>query len=406
MKRKKILFLVIHFFLLAIISWYSLGCALKKGAVTGEEARYERLSDRAYRHMENQKYEKAARLYSKTMTMADDPYIAYNLAKAYARLDQEDSFWQAMEEAVKRGFELAYEIEEEPAFRKYRSDPQLQQIIAEVKHNQKENCYALRESAIIPSIESAPSFSSLEVLEKAFEEEEGNKLLVEWRLSYKEQRIHQQSRSAQKIAALKRYVKDNPEAPDLKEARLAEIESWREMMGWSHWEKETAEGFKKAINDFMAEYPEAPEREELEFNTIESKLRGVIEGKKGCSEEDYPIPLNCKDTLPLMEQYIAQDDGESAWVTRAIGLRANCLFEMHPEHPELSREAYENFVSRPEIPDEEKRRIDWILEIDLRRLKFLFNGAPNFTAETISGKTLSLSDLKGQVVLLDFWSPG
>jgi hypothetical protein len=356
--------------------------------------------------MENQKYEKAARLYSKAMTMADDPYAAYDLAKAYARLGQEELFWQAMEEAEKRGYELAWEMEEEPAFKNYRSDPRHLQVIEKIKQNQVENCLERRESSAIPSLESAPSFSSLEVLEKAFDEEEGNELLAEWKLPYAEQRIQQQYRLAKRIAVLRRYIRDHPEALDLQEARLAEIRTWKKMTELSHWQKETAEGLNKAIDDYITEYPEASEREEFEFDLIESDLRGVIEGKEGCSEEDEPVPLNCKNTLPSMDQFIDQDDRSDPWITRALGLKANCLFEMYPDHPEMAKESYESFVERPEIPDEEKKRIDWVLEIDLRRLKFLFNGAPDFTAETIDGKELELSDLKGKVVLLDFWSPG
>lgn len=406
MKSKKTLFLITQLSIMIIILSFMSGCALKKGALTREEARYDRLSDRAYRQMENQKYEKAVRLYTKIMTLADDPYDAYGLAKAYARLDEKELFWKAIEEAEKRGFELAWRMEEEPAFKKYRDDTRYKQIIERIKQNQIENCLKLRESGSVPAPEMAPSFDSLDALAKAFEDEEKTKLMKEWKLPYKELQIQERSRSAKKIAALKRYIKDHPGADDLQDARLAEIKTWKKMTGWSHWEKETAAGLKEAIDVYINEFPEAAEREEFEFNLIESELRGVIAGKEGCHEEDDQIPLNCNKTLPLLDRFIVQEEKTDPWITRAIGLKANCLFEMYPDHPEMAKPSYESFVERPEIPDEQKKRIDWALEIDLRRLKFLFNGAPDFIAETIDGNKISLSDLKGKVVLLDFWSPG
>ncbi len=406
MKGKKTIFLLTQLSIMIIILSLMSGCALKKGALTKEEAKYNRLSDRAYRHMENQRYEKAVRLYTKAMTLADDPYDAYGLAKAHARLDEKELFWKTIEEAERRGFDLAWRVEEEPAFKKYRGDTRYQQIIEKIKQNQIENCLELRESGSVPSPEMAPSFDSLDALEKAFEEEEKIELMKQWKLPYKEQQIQERSRSAKKIAALKRYIKDHPGADDLQKARLAEIKTWKKITGWSHWEKETAASLKETIDVYISEYPEAAEREEFEFNLIESELRGVITGREGCYEEDEPIPLNCSKTLPMMDRFIAQEEISDPWITRAIGLKANCLFEMYPDHPEMAKSSYESFVERPEIPDEQKKRIDWVLEIDLRRLKFLFNGAPNFTAETIEGETINLSDLKGKVVLLDFWSPG
>ncbi len=392
--------------LIALILWGLSGCAMRKGAISKEERRYDRLSNRAYRLMEKDRYEKAAKLYATASEIVKDHYPVFCLALAHAKTERADQFWEAIEEAESRGYDIAWEMEEEPAFRKYQSDLRFQQLVKKIKQNQKENCLAQRESTLVPTTDSAPLYTSLEDLEQTFDNEKSIQTLVEWKLPYVERRIRHNIRIAKKIAALKRYIQDNPEAPDNKDAHLIEIEAWKSLTGWSHWNIDVAQGLEEAINDFIAKYTEASQREELEFYLIESRLRGVVEGKHGCSEDDEEIPLNCEEMMPLMDQFISKEDESSPWITRALGLKANCMFELSPDHPENARETYEYYLARHEIPDEEKKVIDWALSIELRRLKFLLNGAPDFTAETIDGKKVRLSDFKGQVVLLDFWGPG
>jgi hypothetical protein len=419
MKIDKISKTILPFTILLSLLCLTSGCTVTKTAlwkmkysawrVFTEEGRFVRLTDRAYAASENEEYEKAIKLYSRAMKKAPDkPDAAYDLAVAYALLGQDQQFWNALEETENRGFDQAWQLEEEPAFKPYRDEDRFNSLLEKIIKNKVENCHARRRSNNLPPLSSVPSFDSLEELNRFFAEEESEMDKENWKLSHTNKAIQQRFHIARKIAAIRLYIRDHSNAADFQEAQMAEIDAWIKLTrhGWTYWTKDIAKNLKASIHHFLEVYPETSRRKELEFISIEAVLRGVIEADDCSGWESYPL-LNCEDTISLLDNFLSDYEGRSDhWITRALGMKALCLSKIYPDDLDQAREVYETYLQQPEIPYEEKTMNDYPLRYDLRSLKFKLEGAPDFTAETLEGDKASLSDFQDKVLLLDFWGPG
>ncbi len=389
-------------------SFYGAKARGGKGMETSrEEERYDRLKNRARSAAAKEKYEKAARLYAKAMeAVPDHEDTAYNLAVVHARMGHFEEAMTALEEAVQRGYSVDWKANEEPSFKTLRDESRFSELIEEMKRNEEEQCRSMQKSTTLPSIGSTSSFGTFEELNSAFDAESKKAQATGWKLTFAEQHVSSNILLAEKIVSIQRYVQEHGDASDLKDAHEELVRAWKNLAGYSsHWTRTMADRLSKAIDDYLSAFPEEPVNAEFEFYRIESILRGVIASGEECFDWEDAPSLNYDDAVPLLEKYAAAG-GESSWVTRALGLKALCLYEMYPDDISHAQRAYEAFLERPEIADDEKISGDYMLPIDLRPLNFLIHGAPDLEGKTIDGRMLSLSDLRGKVVLLDFWSPG
>ncbi len=411
-KYRLIVCALIAVFALAVASSCTSLSGVKKRSGKGtetsrEEERYDRLKDRARNAAAKEKYEKAARLFTRALEeVPNHADTAFSLAVVHARMGDFEEAMKALEEAVQRGYAADWQASEEPSFKTLREESRFHELIEEMKKNEEEQCRAIGQSKALPSIGSASPFGTFQKLNSSFDADSEKMRVTDWKLSFIDQQAGSNVLLAKKIISLQKYVQEHATASDLKDARGELVRAWKNLAGFSsHWEEEIADGLSEAIEDFRSAFPEAQENSEFEYYQIESILRGVIAPGQDCfGWEDAPS-LNYEEAIPLLEKYTTVR-GESPWVTRALGLKALCLYEMYPDDYERAQAAYEAFLMRPEIPDSQKLDYDYMLPIDLRPLKFLIHGAPDLAGETLDGRTLSLASLRGKVVLLDFWSPG
>ena len=387
----------------------SIGCARQYGqaGMFSEEGRYSRLKSKAIQAYGKENYEKMEKLFLRAKEMVpSQPDTAYALAVAYGRSGKVEEFWKVLEEAVDRGYDLRWQAEEEFAFKKYREEQKFKDLLERMDKNADEHCVVVQKSTMLPPADAAQSFKTLAMLQQAFDAEEQSTRSELWKMTRVEREARDNEMVAKKIVALRRYINEHGQASDLQDAHVALIKSWKELAGWSSiWRKDISENLIDTIDEFLGSYPDSSQKKEYEFYRIEAVLRGVAGPDEACFDWEDAPSLNYSEAIPLMDKFIADDDS-GHWVARAIALKALCLYEADPDDLEAGKEAYEFYIQKPRIPDGEKISFDYEMDFSLRPYKYLIKGAPEIAGATLDGRSMSLSGLRGDVVLLDFWSPG
>ncbi len=154
--------------------------------------------------------------------------------------------------------------------------------------------------------------------------------------------------------------------------------------------------YKNEIAYFAGEYFKYADLQEAAYN----QLPWVYEAFQNYAQTLSSVGLDAQDHKTYLENAIAQTPAGSRSRMMAYAGVINLLDQKnHPNQLQFT----ENFLQ--EFPDmDQATRQQLERKIQTARAFAIGGQAPDFTQETPAGQPLSLSDLRGKVVLVDFWA--
>jgi len=325
----------------------------------------------------------------------DSPVAPYYLAAAHLRQDKPAAARAALARAVELGFAEAEQAASDPTLEALRTDPGWQDLLGRMRANREQGREALRRLVADPPRGAEPEFGTLDSLRVHYANQE--------RRAYASSRIYGTPAMEQmlagvtlrKIAALERFRKAHPEAPLAYPAAMEELTtraSFAEMVErpWTLGREGTAE----FASQILALYPDSAGAALAALWRVRADLYAKMHG----DPPDLPA-AECDGAIARLQEVAGaypRTPGGCQALAEAIAVTAQCS----GQDPERMQPLFAQLEAG--CPLDRETLADFFYRLNEFRL--MIRGVPDFSAADIDGRTWRLGDLRGRVVLLDFWA--
>jgi thiol-disulfide isomerase/thioredoxin len=367
----------------------------------GSGAPFWKALDRADRRAREGRLEEAHSAALEAVAMApESPFALMEAAEGAARLGRTEEAFDFIERAVAGGYRFSDQAREIPAFSSLLQDARFEALLAAMKTEAERWEAETRSARPELPIERALPFRSHRKLAAAFDARERRESRSSWRLSWNASAAASRGRLDERLAALRRYLAEHPDAADREAAAWDAVETLIEHRypyglpdRWGDHGRQTL----AEIDRFLEQYPASPHRGEARILRAFSAFGIRPEG--GTPEapwRDEDVAKLDAALAAVAEEHARTTAGGLATARRLIVADKIATGEVTPQLRELRAVLAELYETDAAVAE--------VLRLEGRAAVIRVDGLGGFEGTDLDGRTWSNESFLGKVTLVDFWA--
>ncbi len=362
--------------------------------------RYRKLSEQASKAQGDGNYKKLAKLLGRQAALApEDSSVHYNLACARALKGDSAGALEALAAAVETGWTDAEHAGQDSDLESLRGLARFDSLLEGMEQNEADWKERTRKLHTELDPASAPAFQSVEDLNESFSTDETEfyalSALYDMDTYYEKQwALHDH-----KIAALKRYIADHPEADD---RDAAGIEVLRTALAYNEyrdpWGMHDGPWAHRQARWFLDTFSDSEHRPEAML--IAGQARMMSAPEEGEVEETAADAENRRRQAEgYLGALIAEHSGSTA-AAKACMWRMRIAYERSGRR--ITSEVKEHYEAFCAACGEDDDVLDYAWE--KARSPLFELERDDFRGTDLEGNEVTLNAMEGKVVLVDFWA--
>jgi thiol-disulfide isomerase/thioredoxin len=329
-----------------------------------------------------------------SMLVPETPRADYHIACAYARAGQPEEGLQALRRAIEKGYSDLAGAAADPDLETLRARDEWAALAEDMRQLERRGRIALERAYRELSPDSEPAFPTLDSLETHYDDLQ--------RRAQSAGLIYSDLVAAQlrcdalnhRIAGLERYRREHDATERYAilmsrlraQSLLPEIDDRPWTLGRS--------ALLATADEILSQYPDSAGAADAALWKVRADWYGGLRG-----EVREVAPVTCDAIVARLREVAAQYPGKpggcDALIEAVLIVADNSEDDLERIRPVLADLESRCGINPRAYPESGYR----INELALR-----VNGAPDFSATDIDGRAWSLTQLRGQYVLLDFWA--